>query len=267
MTYQLKPLSTQTDYVACLRLQDETWGAGFVERVPPALLKVTQNVGGVAAGAFGPDDRLVGFVYGLTGPRDGVLTHWSHMLAVLPGHRGRGIGRDLKFYQAERVRELGVRQMFWTFDPLVSRNAHFNLEILGAKPQEYAVEMYGDDPDNSLDSVIGTDRFVVRWELDDPSVSGHQKRPSGADLFPEALNMDSQGRPVPVQQLPDGPMMTVAVPHDIEKLKAKDPARAIAWRESTRSVLHTALKTGWRVIGFGAREGSRPARYLLELLR
>ena len=82
----------------------DTWGQAIV--VPASLLMVSQKVGGVTAGAFDEDGQLVGMVYGLTGPRDGRLGHWSHMLAVSQGLRSLGIGRELKLFQSEIQNEL-----------------------------------------------------------------------------------------------------------------------------------------------------------------
>ena len=87
------------------------------------------------------------------------------MLAVRPEARDHGIGRRLKLYQRSLVAELGVTQILWTFDPLVSRNAHLNLNALGARVTDYVPDMYGADTGSALHQGIGTDRFVVAWEV------------------------------------------------------------------------------------------------------
>src|SRR5690554_3674198 len=135
--------ATLEEFRACVELQRETWGAGFDECVPAAILKVSQRVGGVTAGAFDGEGRLLGFVFGLTGLERGRPVHWSHMLAVRPEWRDVGLGRRLKAYQREAVRGLGVDTILWTFDPLVARNAHLNLNRLGVQVVEYVPDMYG----------------------------------------------------------------------------------------------------------------------------
>src|SRR4026209_2359545 len=95
----IRRVETQAEYEECVRIQDETWGAGFSERVPSAILKVAQYLGGVTAAALdgeAADARILGFVFGMTGIRDGHLVHWSDMLAVRPEARDHGIGRRLK---------------------------------------------------------------------------------------------------------------------------------------------------------------------------
>src|SRR5215210_1930783 len=139
----IRDLQTLEEYLACCELQEETWGRGFSERVPAAILRVSQKIGGVTAGAFAPDGQMIGFVFGMTGLRDGKPAHWSDMLAVREHARGHHLGDRLKHFQRERVRALGCELMLWTYDPLVARNAHFNINRLGAMPVEYVTDMYG----------------------------------------------------------------------------------------------------------------------------
>ena len=113
----IRDLNTLRDYADCVALQDETWGTGFSERVPTAILRVSQMIGGVAAGAFDESEKMVGFVFGMTGVRDRELVHWSDMLAVREELRGQGIGERLKQYQRDKVVALGVKSMLWTYDP------------------------------------------------------------------------------------------------------------------------------------------------------
>jgi hypothetical protein len=96
---RVRALGSAADYAACVRLQLETWGEGFAECVPASLLKVGQLAGGVSAGAFDADGLMVGFVFGLTGLRDGRLMHWSHMLAVRPEFRDHGVGLTFVAWQ------------------------------------------------------------------------------------------------------------------------------------------------------------------------
>ena len=91
---EIRHLQGIAEYEQAVRFQDETWGHGFSERVPKSLMKVAQRLGGVAAGAFDADGRMVGFVYGITGFESGRAVHWSDILAVSPEVRDRGLGRD-----------------------------------------------------------------------------------------------------------------------------------------------------------------------------
>ncbi len=235
---QIRDLTSEDDYRMCLDLQQLTWGPRFTELVSSGILKIAQKIGGIASGAFVDPAEMAGFVFGLSGVRDGRLIHWSHMLAVRPGYRDMGIGRKLKQYQFHRVRTLGADRMFWTFDPLVARNAHFNFNVLGASAVEYTVNMYGNDPESTMDAVIGTDRFVVVKELDTPEQTAAGEIPDSQRARP--VNVDPEtGEPVTAGDLPDEREVSIAVPSDIHELKSRDPELARVWRESTRrSFLH-----------------------------
>jgi len=238
-------------------LQRATWGDDFRELVPPALLQVSAKMGGVVAGAFA-GDRLIGFVFGITGLRQGTPAHWSHMLAVHEAWRDRGLGRALKEHQRTELLTAGIHRMFWTFDPLVARNAHLNLERLGARVVEYVRDMYGDNPMSRTDSVIGSDRFVVEWELAGGRAGGMTGDP--VDAADRARPVIRSAR----DPLADGPVVLVAVPADIQTLKQADPTAALAWRTATRRAFEHYLPRGYRVTRFARGTGGEPSAYVLE---
>jgi predicted GNAT superfamily acetyltransferase len=268
----IRPFASIEDYRACVALQEETWGEGFSERVSPAILKVAQILGGVSSGAFAEDGRLVGFVFGLTGQRNGEVVHWSDMLAVRAELRDTGLGRRLKAYQREEVLSRGVVKMFWTFDPLRSRNAHLNVTRLGAVVREYVPDMYG-DTDSPLHRGIGTDRFVALWLL----ASGRVERrvtellsgSSGVRInvdpdVPFALAADVTGRwPRPGE--PDLTLedaaMRAAIPSDVGTLMQQDLELAVAWRRATRAAFAQYIARGYEVQEF--ERGGAVSAYLL----
>ena len=254
----IRRAETQEDYEECVRIQDETWGAGFSERVPTTIFRVTQYIGGVTAVAFSAQaDRILGFVFGMTGIQEGRLVHWSDLLAVRPEARDHGIGRRLKLFQRSLVLPIGVTRMLWTFDPLVARNAQLNLNGLGAGIAEYVPDMYGADTGSALHSAVGTDRFIVAWDLSaGPSAASHNH---GLGVPPDAglvVNpVDSHGGVPTVSRTVEFPEVYVAIPGDIQELIAAAPAVALAWRESTRQAFLWYLDHGYRVSGFHRADG------------
>jgi predicted GNAT superfamily acetyltransferase len=245
----IRDCATLEEYLECVTIQEETWGRAFSERVPAAILRVTQRVGGITAGAFDARGNMLGFVFGITGVRDGALVHWSDMLAVRPEARGRHIGERLKQYQREKVCALGVRTMMWTFDPLVSRNAHFNMNRLGALPTEYAVNMYGTTR-SALHGTLPTDRFIVAWHCGpntEPRASASDGNADSADA--PLLNPVSHGTPslVPVD---DAPRLRIQIPVDVQPIIQQHPALAARWREITRRAFTDHLSAGYRVSAF-----------------
>jgi predicted GNAT superfamily acetyltransferase len=244
----IRPLETRAEYEACVALQRDIWGRDFMDVVPATILMVSQQVGGVASGAFDAG-RLVGFVFGISGVRDRVTAHWSDMLAVRPEARGRGLGRRLKLHQRERLLAVGIERVYWTFDPLVARNARLNLTTLGASPVEYVSNMYG-DTGSRLHRGLDTDRFIVEWRLRDPAVerrlAGTPARlPAAAREGPIvtlALAGPAAGAPLDnAAPLPDAPWVRVELPADVARLKADAPDLARRWQQSLRRAFTTYL--------------------------
>lgn len=270
----LRRVETPDEYAECVRLQIETWGDGFTERVPATILRIAQYVGGVTAGAFAPppDGRLLGFVFGMTGMRNGRLVHWSDLLAVRPDARDHGLGTRLKHYQRELLLPLGVEAMFWTFDPLVARNAHLNLNHLGARVDEYVRDMYGPDTGSVTHAALGTDRFIVRWDLRAaPELPEHASAAAGHAARAPAVNAPRPGTDTPVDgELVDAPAVHVEVPPDITRLVDEAPDVARRWRETTRRAFLHYLGRGYRVAAFergrdGGRDGGRASYRLVPL--
>jgi predicted GNAT superfamily acetyltransferase len=253
--FELRELTSKSDYEQCLRLQQATWGEDFRELVPPTILRISQKVGGVVAGAVTDEGEVLGFVYGLTGVRAGEIAHWSHMLAVRDDARGLGLGKRLKIYQRERLLELGCEVMYWTFDPLVARNANLNLARLGALPCEYVVDMYGTETGSDLHSGLGTDRFVVEWRFGDPEVARRlaagarwtsPSPPEGAVVVEPSDDVGA-GIAKLERERPAG--LWVRVPPDIDRLKRADRGAALRWRDAMRASMVWAFGAGYRVRG------------------
>lgn len=264
----VRPLRTQDDFIRCVELQHDVWGATFTERVSVGILKVVQRIGGIAAGAFEEDGRLGGFVFGLTGVEAGRLVHWSDMLAVREHLRDHGIGRRLKEFQRDTVREIGVSRIYWTFDPLVSRNAHFNLIRLGAHVVEYVPDMYGAETHSVLHRGVGTDRFIVAWDID---AGPHAVAPDGDGRgvtlgtdHPVLNPLGTDGLPA-YREVAGRPLaVLIAVPDSIEEVQAQSVEHAARWRSSTRRAFQWALGSGYRVTAFYRDETARCGYYVCE---
>ena len=260
---ELRVLSSPREIDACIALQREVWGAEFAEVVPRTILMISQRIGGVLAGAFGPGDELVGFVFGLTGVgRDGRLVHWSDMAAVREPYRDRGIGRRLKEFQRALLEPLGVNRVLWTFDPLVARNAHLNLNRLGARVVEYVPDMYA-DTGSPLHRGLGTDRFLVEWEIG-PGAPGPAPLPPWNDAPIVNRRPDAAGDAAPAVDLPpDAPVVRVEIPDDIRAVQLSSPDTAAKWRASTRPAFLALLQRGYRVAGLTRDPDARRCFYVL----
>jgi predicted GNAT superfamily acetyltransferase len=156
------------DFHACVALQREVWGEDELEVEPATLFVVAAHTGGQVLGAFSGSD-LVGYTLALPGIRNGGPYLHSHMTGVHATYRDRGVGRMLKLLQRDEAMGRGIRLIEWTFDPLELRNAHFNLNRLGAICRRYLPNLYGITT-SPLHRGLATDRLLAEWYLDSPRV-------------------------------------------------------------------------------------------------
>ncbi|MBS1841390.1 MAG: acetyltransferase [Acidobacteria bacterium] len=156
------------EFHACVELQREIWGENDLEVEPATLFVVASHTGGQVLGAF-DGAKLVGYTLAVPGVRNGVPYLHSHMTGVLAKYRDRGVGRLLKLFQREEALGRDIRLIEWTFDPLETRNAHFNLNRLGAICRRYLPNLYGITT-SPLHRGLATDRLVAEWLLDSPRV-------------------------------------------------------------------------------------------------
>jgi predicted GNAT superfamily acetyltransferase len=262
----LRPLQSREDYRQCLALQDRTWGERFSERASVAVLMGAQKVGGVAAGAFGSRQDLLGFVFGFNGVRAGRLAHWSYMLAVEKHAQGRGLGRRLKAFQREILLATGIDVAYWTYDPLLAANAHLNLSRLGARPIEYVTDMYGEDTGSDLHQDLGTDRFLVEWRLKDPRVEAALAQGltiDGGSLATAPVVTDAAENPSPERPLAMAPTVLIQIPDDILQVRARSTKEAWQWRQRTRRAFRHYLDSGYVVAGWHRRHDTNRSAYVL----
>ncbi|QKJ20769.1 GNAT family N-acetyltransferase [Microbacterium hominis] len=220
----IHPLDTVEEVFTASEVLAEVWG-GDRGGMPPNLLRALAHAGSYAVGIY-DGERMVGASVAFFAEPAARSMH-SHITGVLPGHQGRGIGRLLKFHQRDWALRRGVGHVTWTFDPLIARNAHFNLRVLGARVTEYLVNHYGpmDDGVNRGDE---SDRVMVSWALAAP--------------------------PAPTPE-DDAVVASVAIPRDIEALRASDPVDAASWRVRVREALVGHLADGLVVGGFDDARG------------
>ncbi len=164
----VRKCDTLDDFHRCVDLQREIWGEADLEVEPSTMFVVAAHTGGQVLGAF-DSDRMVGYTLAVVGLHDRVPYLHSHMTGVLKEYRDSGVGRMLKLFQRGEALGRGIRLIQWTFDPLELRNAHFNLNKLGAICREYQPNLYGVTT-SPLHRGLATDRLLVEWHLDSARV-------------------------------------------------------------------------------------------------
>ena len=151
------------EFRACVALQKEVWGFADNELVPLRIFSLAPKIGGQVIGAW-EGETLVGFAFSIPATRNGHPYLHSHMLAVKEGYRNTGLGRRIKLFQREDAIAQGYELLEWTFDPLEIKNAHLNLERLGAIARRYNINQYG-ITSSPLQGFLPTDRLVAEWWL------------------------------------------------------------------------------------------------------
>jgi predicted GNAT superfamily acetyltransferase len=200
------------------------------------LLRAFAHSGNYVAGAY-DGDRLVGASAGfLSG--SGARLH-SHITGVAADYQGQHVGVALKLHQRAWALDRGIEEVEWTFDPLVRRNAWFNLSVLGAFGRAYLRDFYGDMADG-INAGQGSDRLLVVWPLRHPRVIAA-----------------AEGEHQPASLSPTARLVTI--PADIERLRADDPVGARQWRATLRGALEPAFGAGLVAVGM-----TRDGAYVLD---
>lgn len=308
----LRILDTPEELEALEDLQRLVWPGNETDIVPMHMLLAAVHNGGLAIGAYDageespgngtqaddlqgeaewgetpPNALPIGFVFSFPGlyetPDGPRLKHHSHMLGVRPDCRDKGIGFKLKRAQWQMVRRLGLDRITWTYDPLLSRNAHLNIARLGTVCDLYIREYYGQMRDD-LNVGLPSDRFQVDWWVNSQRVfhrlGKRPRRPLDlahflaagvAILNPSHIGADGLPRPAEGVDLPDAmpeeadepdtSLLLVEIPADFLTLKAADMGLALEWRLHTRMVFEGLFERGYLVTDFVYLPGSYPRSF------
>jgi len=217
---EIRHLHSLDEMNRLLAVADRVWGITPGGMVGADYLIALEHAGGYVAGAFdAASGQMVAASFGMLSRHADQWCLHSHITGVVPELQGTGLGRRMKFHQRDWARANGLAAITWTFDPLVRRNAWFNLRVLGAVGVEYLENFYGplnDDINGSDDS----DRLLAHWSTE----AGHESDP----------HRDPDEAPRSV---------TVELPDDIVALRRADPDAARRWRRALRDELAPLLRT------------------------
>jgi predicted GNAT superfamily acetyltransferase len=297
----IRDLRTIDELNQLREVEREVWGMDGQDAIPLTIAIALKASGNIFVGAFeekqgsaehGQKDKLekeksekekmVGFALGFLGREHGQTTLHSHMLAILDDYRHLDLGAKLKHAQRERALAMEVHEMTWTFDPLQSRNAHFNFAKLGVLSESYKVDFYGPETSSKLHR-NGTDRLWVRWMLSsrrvreriaaknsgkDGGTSGRAETLDALKLLAPLVRFDGKGKPArsDLSEALGRERVSIEIPGDILAVEATDMDLAREWREATRWAFHESLKAGFFISEFcrSMRGQQGPGAYLLQ---
>jgi predicted GNAT superfamily acetyltransferase len=216
------------EFHACVALEREIWQEADLEVEPSTTFVVAAQTGGQVLGAYA-GKTLVGYTLALAALRNGGAYLHSHMTGVVAGYRDRGVGRMLKLFQRDEALSRDIRLIEWTFDPLETRNAYFNLNRLGAICRRYLPNLYG-VTSSPLHRGIPTDRLLAEWQLDSPRVVAAVNE----------LTADAKKQPLEFAA-------TIQLPADLERWQQQHAPEVLAVQTRTREEF-----TNWFGKGYAA---------------
>lgn len=241
---EIRECRTVGDLSQCVALQKEVFALPDIEISPVRHLIVSRQAGGFTLGAFA-GELLVGFVLSVPGFSESGRFFYSHMAAVKEGFQGSGIGAKLKWQQRETALERGVKYIKWTFQPIQSRNAFFNLEKLGAIIKHYEPNFYGTDystiGDQSKNIGLDSDRLFAEWHLESEKIEKLSKGESYTEKGEVAKRIELR--------------------FNWNELVKNDPHKAVAEQERIKKEFETAFADGLICRGF--ERGADVSAYLL----
>jgi len=223
---QVRRLETLTDQTLGRQIFDQTWAMDSGTEITPNLLQAMIHSGAYLSGAF-IDEKCVGAAFAFPATTEGLHLH-SHMTAVLDKYRDKGIGYSLKIDQWQWAKKNNYKEITWTFDPLVARNAKLNLIKLGGDISVYYPNFYGDMPD-ALNAGDESDRVMASWKVvgDQPVAKSVITNPDKADTL-------------------------IKIPQDIVAIRREDISENLKWRHKVREEFMRAFEKGGKVVGFSA---------------
>jgi len=221
----VRHLHTLDEFRHCVQIARQIWGDNDLDTEPYVTFVIAHHTGGQVLGAF-DGDTLVGFTKAVVGLHDSTTYLHSHMTAVLPTHRDRGVGRLLKLFQRDDALRRNIRLIEWTFDPLETKNAHFNLNRLGTICRHYIPNFYGITT-SPLHRGLPTDRLLAVWHLDSPRVIA-----SINNLLPQPYEAPA----------------TIHLPAELDHWKSDDTQRLINLQSQLRAEFTKWFSKGYAVI-------------------
>ncbi len=248
---EIRLLNEISEIRVCEDIQKLAWGMDEDGVVPAPHMNAVNYSGGMIAGSF-VDGKQVGFIYGFIAKHEhdaaqGFGLH-SHMMAVIPEHQGKGLGKKLKWFQRDWCLEQGLDWVSWTYDPMQAANARLNIEHFAVYANHYKINIYG-EMDDDLNRGMPTDRLLAWWDLHHDEVIALKTRAKRSDLdkdlndLPYALKKTANAF---VKNLDlNDPVVRLHIPVSLLKLIKEDAALALEWRLNARDAFIHYFSKGY----------------------
>ncbi|HEY4898281.1 MAG TPA: hypothetical protein VIH79_01015 [Candidatus Nanopelagicaceae bacterium] len=230
---EIRELHTLQEQFHARMVFDSVWPSSNESQITSNMLQAMVHSGSYLVGVF-DDRKVVGASFAFPSIAPEIHLH-SHMTAFIDGYRDRGLGTLVKMHQWSWAKARGYQSITWTYDPLVRRNARFNILKLGADLISYHPNFYGNMADE-LNNGDESDRIMARWDT--------------TTIAPQPRN-EILDPPIDADLIP--------LPHDIVEIRRNDPELNQKYRFEVRIAFQDAFASGKKVIGFSANN-----EYVLE---
>ncbi|WFO75946.1 hypothetical protein J4526_03615 [Desulfurococcaceae archaeon MEX13E-LK6-19] len=247
-----EPYSTR-DYRELMDVQLRIWGMpDYSEAVTYHMIIAAHRNGGVVLGAFEKDTgKAVGVIYGVPAYKDGMIYVYSHLAGVVPEYRFKGLGYEMKLIQRKIALEKGYRLIKWTYDPMQSANAYFNICKFGVVVRKFYEDYYGELQDE-INRGMPSDRFEAEWWISSRRVekvlAGEVKHPSlndllehGAYLVNNVVFEDNIPRIEEYSLSSSSDLVLVEIPGSLDEIRKKSRELVLDWRMKLRRIFNYYL--------------------------
>jgi predicted GNAT superfamily acetyltransferase len=228
------------DFQQCIELERAVWRDDDIGIMPIRLYMISKACNAPTIGAFDHTGKLVGFVHTMLALMSRRVVYHSHLAAVIEGLRHKDIGYRMKLKQRECAIAADIPLIIWTFDPLQSRNAHLNINKLGAVIRRYEENYYGEGLSNVFGSEVPSDRIFAEWWLQSAHVEA-----ALAGVRPQVTDAEA-----------------VIIPEEINRVRAQSVEEHIRWRLRVRADFEHELNEGLIARGFERDPATATSRYL-----
>lgn len=229
------------DFQQCIELERAVWKDDDIGIMPIRLYMISKSCKAPTIGAFDPSGQLVGFVHTMLALIGRNVVYQSHLAAVIEGLRHKDIGYRMKLAQRDFAIQSGVPLIVWTFDPLQSRNAHLNINKLGAIIRRYEENYYGEGISSVFDSGVPSDRIFAEWWVRSPYVE--------AAVAGTRTQVTAE-------------ISSVVIPDDINAIRARSIEDHLKWRLRVREDFQREISNGKIARGFERDRENAESRYL-----
>ncbi len=233
---EIRKLKSMDEFKKIPDIEKDAWGFSDQDNEPHHLMTRVHKYGGLIQGLF-VNGQMIGFSYALIGKWDYEYFIYSHMVAVLKQHQGKGYGFLIKKAQREELLKMGYDIVRWNYDPLESLNCYFNIHRLGVVSDEYERNIYGVG-ESGLHKGLTTDRLIAVWYLRSERVIEKMEKKSSPlieDVPSEKLEKFTQNTAY------------IEIPRDIRIIRQTEIQAAKKWRMRNRKLFEQAFKKGFIV--------------------